>query len=531
MDNRYSKYEGKSKMKIIIQAGGKGTRLEHLTHNRPKCIVPVNNLPIIFHMFKKYQDAEFVIIGDYKFDILENYLSTFSNSKYILIKATGSGNACGIKKALEFIPNNEQFMIIWSDLLLSDEFDISNLDKNKCYIGLSEDFKCSWSFQNGKLDKISSTKFGVAGCYIFNNKSYFKDFPETGSFTTWLKNSEIKFTPLSMQHSKEVGTLEAIRKISNNENRCRPYNKMEFTQDKVIKSGLTKEGEKLIDREVVWYKKMTEYGFDSIPVIHSLEPLTMSKIDGTNIFNAKLSDKEKKSVIDNLISSVNKMHSFESKEANCWDLEEEYYKKTIKRIQSIRQAIPFANEDYITINGKICKNVMSDSEFLKNLVEKKLFKTIYCPIHGDCTLTNTMIDANKKIYFIDARGYFGAQKVLGDIRYDWAKLYYSINGNFDQFNIKNFSLNINKNTEVQFKIHSGGWENLTDYFLSKIPDCNIDEIKIIHSIIWLSLASHAWEDFDSMCVAFYNGLYLLNECIEGEKNAFKREYFKTIHAK
>ena len=517
-------------MKIIIQAGGKGTRLGHLTQNKPKCIVPVNNLPIIFHMFKKYPQAEFVIIGDYKFNVLEKYLQTFCCAKYILIKATGTGNACGIKEALKYIADDEQFMLIWSDIILSQEFDISNLDKNKSYIGISENFKCSWSFQNNTLEKIASTEYGVAGCYIFNNKSKFSDFPDEGSFTQWLKNSGIALTPLSMKNSKETGTIEAIEKISSTKNRCRPYNKMEFTADKVIKTGLTTEGQKLIDREVVWYKQMREYGFDSIPEIYSLEPLTMSKIDGTNIFNAELSLNEKKTVIDNLIKSINKMHGYENQPANYWDLEEEYYTKTIKRIQSIRQAIPFSDNDYITINGKHCKNIMTDSTFLRNLVENRLFSTVYCPIHGDCTLTNTMIDKNGKIYFIDARGYFGSQKVLGDIRYDWAKLYYSINGNFDQFNIKNFNLSIT-NTEVNYTINSGGWEELTDYFISKIPACNIDELKIIHSIIWLSLASHAWEDFDSMCLAYYNGLYLLNECIEGDNNAFKREYFKTISTK
>ena len=40
--------------KIIIQAGGKGTRLEGLTRNKPKCLVPVNNLPILFYAFKKF---------------------------------------------------------------------------------------------------------------------------------------------------------------------------------------------------------------------------------------------------------------------------------------------------------------------------------------------------------------------------------------------------------------------------------------------------------------------------------------------
>ena len=49
---------------IIIQAGGKGTRLKKLTQNKPKGIVPVNNLPIIFHLFNKYPQKKFIIIGD-----------------------------------------------------------------------------------------------------------------------------------------------------------------------------------------------------------------------------------------------------------------------------------------------------------------------------------------------------------------------------------------------------------------------------------------------------------------------------------
>ena len=516
-------------MKIIIQAGGKGTRLGDLTLNRPKCIVPVNNLPIIFHMFKKYPQAEFIIIGDYKFEVLEKYLETFSNAKFVLIKAHGEGNICGIKEALNFVNKNEQFMLIWSDLILGDKFNIYNLDKSKCYIGLTDKFQCSWSFSNGRLKKTPSTDNGVSGCYIFNNKNELQNIPQTGSFTSWLANSGIKLTPFSIEDSVETGTIDAINKISSTENRCRPYNKMEFTENKVIKTGLTEEGQKLIDREIVWYKKMTDYGFDSIPKIHSLNPLTTEKINGTNIFNAKLSTDDKKKVIDNLIDSVNKMHSYETKNSNRLDIEQEYYTKTIKRIRSIAPSIPFANNEYITINGKKCRNILTDTYALKKIVEENLMDTIYCPIHGDCTLTNTMIDKDNNIYFIDARGYFGSEKVLGDIRYDWAKLYYSIAGNFDQFNIKNFKLKISE-YDVKYEINSGGWDELTDYFLAKIPDVQIEQLKLIHAIIWISLASHCWEDYDSMCLAFYNGIYLLYECIEGEKNAFKREYFETINA-
>ena len=63
---------------IIVQAGGKGSRMERLTRNKPKALVPVNNLPMIFHLFKKFPDKKFIIIGDYKFDVLKRYLQEFT---------------------------------------------------------------------------------------------------------------------------------------------------------------------------------------------------------------------------------------------------------------------------------------------------------------------------------------------------------------------------------------------------------------------------------------------------------------------
>ena len=63
---------------IIVQAGGKGSRMERLTRNKPKALVPVNNLPMIFHLFKKFPDKKFIIIGDYKFDVLKRYLKEFT---------------------------------------------------------------------------------------------------------------------------------------------------------------------------------------------------------------------------------------------------------------------------------------------------------------------------------------------------------------------------------------------------------------------------------------------------------------------
>ena len=494
---------------IIIQAGGKGIRLQKLTQNKPKAIVPVNNLPIIFHIFKKYPYKKFIIIGDYKFDVLRKYLLTFAKVEYLLVQTNEKGNTAGIKEALTYIPEQKPFMLLWSDLILSKEFDVDKLETG-CYLGISERFKCSWKFENGMLTKEASEKYGVAGCFVFEQKELLKDIPVEGSFATWLSESGIPLRALSMQGTCETGSIEAIRSIDSGENRCRPYNQMEFTNDTVIKMGLTGEGKDLIDRELKWYKAVSDYGFDEIPKIYSYDPLTMERIHGDNIFKADLNDMQKKETIDRLVASLQTLHGYEKVEKDVFGLQEDYFNKTLKRIQGIRYAIPFSDCEYININGRKCKNVLFFQDELQQKIQEYLYETEFGPIHGDCTLTNTMIDTNGKIYFIDARGYFGKRAIYGDVYYDWAKLYYSINGKFDQFNIKNFTLEI-KETEVEFQIAPSEWEHLTVYFLSKIDHCDLAKIKLIHSIIWLSLASHAWEDYDSLCTAFYYGTLLLDE--------------------
>lgn len=500
-------------MQIIVQAGGKGTRLGDLTVNRPKCLVPVHNTPMIFHLFKKFQDAEFVIIGDYKYEVLKKYLKNFAkNINYRLIKSTGTGNVCGIKKALKYIRDNEKLMIIWSDLILSEEFKPELLPSGN-YVGVFDDkscHPCSWSFVNGKLEKISTDKQGVAGCFLFENKALLKDITTKGSFTGWLKNSNLDLKPMIMKSCFEVGTIDVINSLKDTENRCRLYNKLEFSDKKVVKTGLTEEGKVLINKEVEWYKSMTKYGFDSIPKIYSYNPLTMQRIKGENIFLTNSTTKRKEIIMDNLLNAINKMHSYENFKADKKDIIKEYYSKTISRINTIKNVIPFANRDYIKINGENCKNPLFFKKNYKKYVENNLIDTIFCPIHGDCTLTNTLVDEKNNIYFIDARGYFGSKSVIGDIRYDWAKLYYSIIGNFDKFNIKDFSLKTSE-SEINYKISSNDWESLYNKLISNIKPAEIENIKFIHAVIWLSLASHCREDYDSMCLAFYNGVYLINE--------------------
>src|ERR1700761_9402625 len=84
---------------IVIQAGGKGTRLEHLTTNKPKALVPVENLPMIFHLFRRFPSKRFVVIADYHREVLREYLAAFADVTYQVVDAAGSGTCAGVRVA------------------------------------------------------------------------------------------------------------------------------------------------------------------------------------------------------------------------------------------------------------------------------------------------------------------------------------------------------------------------------------------------------------------------------------------------
>lgn len=500
---------------IIIQAGGKGTRLGALTHNKPKGIVPVNNLPIIFHLFNKYPDKKFIIIGDYKYDVLVKYLEVFCGVQYMTVKAEGTGTCAGIKSALEYIPDNERFMLVWSDLILGEEIDIESVSGNA--IGISKEFECRWSYCDNTFKEVPSKEHGVAGLFIFENKSLIKDVPSAGEFVRWLQGKQLEFHEFPLNGTIETGTLSVLKDLNSNQSefRCRAFNSIEIQGNILIKRPVDAQGRNLAVREVKWYEEVKKYNFNQIPVIYDYTPLTMELIHGENIFRTHLTVEQKQRVIDNLISSLTQLHSFVSIPSDVFSIWDTYYTKTFSRLDRIRDMVPFASEKSIRINGKLCRNPYFLKEAIRKYIQCLCVDNCknFVLIHGDCTFSNTMVDKELNVIFLDPRGYFGHTELYGDIAYDWAKLYYSIYGDYDQFNNGHFSLDI-KEQEVYLEIESNGWKDMSEYYLSKIPECSPKTIRFLHALIWLSLTTYAWEDYDSICGAFYNGTFLLEEVLE-----------------
>ncbi len=502
---------------IIVQAGGKGTRMEYLTHNKPKALVPIDNLPMLFHLFRKYPDRKYLIIGDYKYDVLDRYLSAFADVSYEMIDARGKKGTCaGILDAMEHIPAGEPFMITWCDLILPKEYEIPELTGN--YLGISGDFKCRWSYENEMFKEEPSVEHGVAGHFIFKDKSQIADVPDEGEFVRWLseagvsgrQGAETVFKELLLSHTKEYGLISEYPEQKGG--RCRPFNRITFEGDRIIKEGIDDQGRALAVRERAWYEKVKNEGFENIPKIYETEPLIMERVDGKNIFEYDLSYDEKKKVLHQLINCLNKIHAMDGCEASEESYREAYIGKTFDRLKKVKMLVPFACDESVMINGIKCRNVFSCREELEKEVMEYMPQD-FCFLHGDCTFSNMMLRSDGTPVMIDPRGYFGFTELYGDPAYDWVKLYYSIVGNYDQFNLRRFRLDI-RESDVSLNIDSNYWEDMEDEFFRLLGgQVTRRQMKLLHAIIYLSLTTYAWEDYDSICGAFYKGLLLLEEAM------------------
>lgn len=496
---------------IIVQAGGKGSRMGQLTVNKPKALVPVNNLPIIFHLFRKYPDKNYIIIGDYKYDVLVRYLYEFAEVKFDLICASGHYGTCaGIREAISYIPENKRFMLIWCDLVLPKDYELPNSENN--IIGISKDFSCRWRYENQSFSEVTSKEHGVAGFFVFNNKSYLERVPLDGEFVRWLQEKKFIFEEQGLYKTHEYGLYEEWDKLP--QPICRPFNKIRFEEDQIIKTAIDEQGKKLAIKEVAWYLKLKEMGFGNIPEIYSWKPLCMERIRGKNIYEyIEIDKKQKKKMLDQIIFCLKRIHELDRIPADKKSYRVAYLDKTFDRLKKVEHLVPFADKPFVIVNGRKCRNIF----FHKNKVEELVME--YCPsefklIHGDCTFSNIIMKNDETPILIDPRGYFGTTELFGDTAYDWAKLYYSLFSNYDQFNLKHFKLEIHERG-VNLMIASNNWECMEDDFFDLLEgQVTRKQMKLLLAIIWLSLTTYAWDDYDSVCGAFYNGLYYLEEALQ-----------------
>jgi glucose-1-phosphate cytidylyltransferase len=84
-------------MKVVLLAGGLGTRLREETEFRPKPMIPIGSQPILWHIMKTfahYKHKEFIVCTGYKAEIIREYFRNFETMNLdFTIEINGNGSS------------------------------------------------------------------------------------------------------------------------------------------------------------------------------------------------------------------------------------------------------------------------------------------------------------------------------------------------------------------------------------------------------------------------------------------------------
>ncbi|OUU07645.1 MAG: glucose-1-phosphate cytidylyltransferase [Gammaproteobacteria bacterium TMED34] len=106
-------------MKVVILAGGFGTRLSEYTDSIPKPMVPIGNRPIIEHIMEIYAHHghnEFYIALGYKGEVIKKHFQNFKKDWKINLIDTGADTFTGGRlKRLEKHLSDDNFLLTYGD--------------------------------------------------------------------------------------------------------------------------------------------------------------------------------------------------------------------------------------------------------------------------------------------------------------------------------------------------------------------------------------------------------------------------------
>ena len=197
-----------NKMKAVILAGGLGTRLSEETHSRPKPMVEIGGMPILWHIMKifdHYGVNEFIICCGYKGFFIKEYFDSYhlrntdvtfnltDNSSTIIRNTkenwtvtcvdTGDTTLTGsrLKKVKEFLEPDESFLFTYGD-------GVGDININSLV-----DFHKS----HGKLATVTAVnppgRFGILNIGKDNAVSQFNEKPDIGS--SWINGGFFVLEP------------------------------------------------------------------------------------------------------------------------------------------------------------------------------------------------------------------------------------------------------------------------------------------------------------------------------------------------
>jgi len=424
-------------MKIcVIPAAGKGIRFHELGKLYPKCLLPYDNKPIIFHTIKKIEKMvdEIRVVVSHQSKEIENFLKFYDLKKIKIVKLNKTLPQGPAKSMYCALDGKEKSILV----LLSDAIFNFNLNYNKTdWISVMKvnDFQ-RWCIVDKNInlyDKFSTrppSNLAISGAYFFKNPKYLKECCEK-SFKLIDKKKEVQFSDViniyktknkinlkkhDRKNIKDYGTLEEFlqNKLTF---KSRSFNKV-FEKNSIVQKKSEIYPNKII-QEALWMKNLPPELKHFVPEIFNIDVLkgsySMERITSPSLRDIFLFFDKSYELWIKIFTEISKFIN--------------YCKKTEKKGSfwiKIIEKNHFRIKDEKIFFKHFDKNILKNKNFNKSSF-----------FHGDLIFNNIFYDLqNNKLKFIDPMGDF-----YGHWLYDVAKLYQCVYGKYDYIDSNLFNVN------------------------------------------------------------------------------------------
>jgi glucose-1-phosphate cytidylyltransferase len=215
-------------MKLVILAGGLGTRISEETHLKPKPMIEIGGRPILWHIMKIYSAHgvnDFIICCGYKGYVIKEYFANYflhmsdvtfdmSNNKMevhqkkvepwrVTLVDTGDETLTGgrLKRVANYLENEESFCFTYGD-------GVADVDITA---------QLAFHHQHGKLATVTAVQPpGRYGALLRNGNAVFGFQEKPPGDGAWINGGFFVLSPKVIdyiegdQSSWEVGALESL---------------------------------------------------------------------------------------------------------------------------------------------------------------------------------------------------------------------------------------------------------------------------------------------------------------------------------
>ncbi|MBQ9419109.1 MAG: hypothetical protein IJU31_01895, partial [Synergistaceae bacterium] len=484
----------------------------------PAVIYPINQRIVFDYIREQYGDSQYTVVVHENASEVTKQLARYENVKiFRLSRLADLGWS-----VLNGIAGLEGAAVVnFADTIVNETL------SEGTFFYAEDNFSDTWTFfeeSGGVFSSITDKKHNAGrngkgklfvGVFSFQHVEYFAHCIETSlsaknsemdSFYTALQLYSQKYplTPVKTGNWLDIGHPDKYYN-SQIEVQARVFNHIKIDKERGILTKSSDDTEKFIG-EIKWYLKLPNdveyvrprifnYSMEYSAPFVSMEYYAYHTIHELFLYG-KLSPGQWNKIFKRIKFVCSDFGRYRVKGQGIAEaLEDMYLNKTLERLKRLERDSAFTKffTNCITINSQKFLPLNDIISKLKILIPAKLFNVAeFCIIHGDLCFSNIMIDNNFSfVKVIDPRGKFGKFDIYGDQRYEFAKLFHSVDGKYD-FIIKDlFEISFDTETpNIDFTINNSERASeickiFLEVFGTDLRD--LKEIELIESLLFFSM--------------------------------------------